>query len=114
MKDTKETVRTLCYKEDFPDPLSIIIASKELTASTEGIIGIVNNITVVHKDTRDVNKEDYYILMTVVNGSCDTVSSEECEPGQESQREQEPEEPSSRETNCRPKRNRNADSMFFY
>lgn len=87
--------------------------------STEGIIGIVN-ITVVHKDTRVVNKEDYYILLTVVNGSCDTISPEECEPVQEnaihteSQGEQEPEEPSSTETNCWPKRNRNADSMFFY
>ena len=51
--EMKETVmyERYFYKQDFLDPLSFIIASEEVSVSREGIIGIVNNITVVNDDT---------------------------------------------------------------
>lgn len=112
-------VKALFYKQDFLDPLSFIIASEELSVSTEGIIGIVNNITAVDDDTVDINEDDYYILLTMINGSCDNISPEEYESLQESAihaDSEDEQQPHSTEANGRPKRkrNRNTNTMYFF
>mgnify|MGYP002804287548 CR=1 FL=1 len=87
--------------------------------STEGIIGIVNNITAVDDDTVHINEDDYYILLTMINGSFDNISPEEYESLQESAIHADSEDekqPHSTEANSRPKRkrNRNTNTMFFF
>ena len=71
--DSARYVTTLCYTQDVVDPLLFTTSGEEHVISKEGIKGVVSSITVVDNETVEIDEEEYYLLLALMNGSTDTT-----------------------------------------
>ena len=71
--DSARYVTTLCYTQDVVDPLLFTTSGEEHVIPKEGIKGVVSSITVVDNETVEIDEEEYYLLLALVNGSTDTT-----------------------------------------
>ena len=77
--DSARYVTTLCYTQDVVDPLLFTTSGEEHVIPKEGIKGVVSSITVVDNETVEIDEEEYYLLLALVNGSTDTTSPNEAD-----------------------------------
>ena len=71
--DSARYVTTLFYTQDVVDPLPFTTTGEEHVIPKEGIKGVVSSITVVDDETVEIDEEEYYLLLALVNGSTDTT-----------------------------------------
>ena len=67
------------YTQDFVDPLLFNNTGEEITIPKEAIKGIVNNIRVTFEETLEIDEEEYYLLLALLNGFPDNTSPNETE-----------------------------------
>ena len=118
-RDSAGYVRTLCHTQDVVDPLLFTTSGEEHVIPKEAIKGVVSNITVVDNETIEIDEEEYYLLLALLNGSTDTTSCNEAdeEPFAENYFEEQGDEDSMTSDVGRPQRKRkravNNEFLFY-
>lgn len=79
--DNEETcyVKMIWYTQDFVDPLLFNDTGEEVAIPKEAIKGIVNNVRVTFEETLEIDEDEYYLLLALLNGSADSESLNEAE-----------------------------------
>ena len=72
-------IKTTWYTQDFVDPLLFNNTGEEIAIPKEAIKGIVNNIRVTFEETLEIDEDDYYLLLALLNVSADNTSPNEAE-----------------------------------
>ena len=72
-------VKMTWYTRDFVDPLLFKNTGEEIAIPKEAIKGIVNNIRVTFKEILEIDEDEYYLLLALLNGSADNTSPNEAE-----------------------------------
>ena len=72
--DSARYETTLFYTQDVVDPLPFTTSGEEHVIPKDGIKGVVSSITVVDNETVEIEEEEYYLLLALVNGSSDHLS----------------------------------------
>ena len=67
------------HTRDFVDPLLFNNTGEEITIPIEAIKVIVNNTTVTFEETLEIDEDEYYLLLALLNGSADNTSPNEAE-----------------------------------
>ena len=72
-------VKMTWYTQDFVDPLLFNSTGEEIAVAKEAIKGIVNNVRVAFEETLEIDEDEYYLLLALLNGSADNASPNEAE-----------------------------------
>ena len=67
------------YIQDFVDLLFFNYTGEEIAIPEEIIKVIVNNIRVTFEETLEIDEDEYYLLLALLNGSADNTSPNEAE-----------------------------------